>query len=583
MLSNQQVAEVFQSIADSMELLGEDRFKTQAYRRAAETLRALPRGLQDYHARGVLEEIPGVGSAISSKIAEILDTGSLQFYERLRARVPDGVVDVMRVPGVGPKTAWRLHQELGISSLESLAAAAGAGEIRKLKGLGQKVEQRILAGLARASEASGPDRYLLGEAVPLTRDLLAALRAALPDPAAISAAGSVRRSCPTVGDVDLVACAADPGPVLDACAGLPHVATVERRAERRLDLRMHNGMDCSLLVAVPEAFGAALVMWTGSSAHRERLVRRAAEHGLLLAEDGLWRDGELVRTEAEADVYRALGLPFVAPELREDWGEIEAAESGKLPDLLSSGDIRADLHSHTQWSDGNMALREAAELAIARGYHYYAITDHSLYMGMVNGLDAARLKAQRAEIDAINEDLRRRSIDFRLLQGSEVDILPDGTLALPDDVLATLDWVVASPHINLRQDRETFTARILKAIHNPHVDCIGHPTGRLLLRREPADLDVEAVLQAAAETGTVLEIDGSPYRLDLDAQYVKRALDLGIKVAVDSDAHAAAELDGMYYGVLTARRGWATRAGVVNAWSWEEIEEHKVRKAERTG
>jgi DNA polymerase (family 10) len=346
-------------------------------------------------------------------------------------------------------------------------------------------------------------------------------------------------------------------------------------------VRLHNGKACSLYAATPDAWGAALVMWTGSVAHRERLQNLAEQRGLALREDGLWRGDERVPAPAEAAVYAALGLPFVEPELREDWGEIEAALAGKLPVLILPADIRGDLHTHTSWSDGSGTVAEAAEAAYRRGYSYYAITDHGFYMGMVNGLDATRLKAQRAEIDAVNADMRRRGIVFRLLQGSEVDILPDGTLALPDDVLATLDWVVASPHVSLRQDRQIATERLIRAIRNPYVDCIGHPTGRLLLRREGADLDMEAVLAAAAEQGVVLEIDGSYPRLDLDARHVKRALELGIKIAVDSDAHHPRELDGIDYGVLTARRGWATRADVINTWNWEEIEAYRASRRSR--
>ena len=576
MLSNQQVAAVFENIADTMELLGEDRFKYQAYRRASETLRDLPRSLQDYHARGALEEIPGVGSAISSKIDELLTNGSLQFYERLRARVPDGVLDVMRTPGVGPKTAWRLYQELGITSLEALAAAAGSGRIRALKGLGAKLEARILAGLEQ--RPAGPERFLLGDALPLARELIAAYRAADRTLRDISYAGSLRRAAPTIGDLNFVALAEDVPAALRAFVALPHVASVERQEDGHAEVRLHNGKRCSLFVAGREAWGAALVMATGSATHCERLTRLAAERGLALTPMGLRRGAEPVAVPDEAALYAALDLPFIPPELREDWGEIEAARAGALPALVELSDIRGDLHMHTNWSDGHGTLAEMVEALRGRGYGYSAITDHGFYMGMVNGLDAARLKAQRAEIDAVNVELSRRGIDFRLLQGIEVDILPDGTLALADDVLAALDWVVASPHVSLRQDRSAATARLIKAIRNPHVDCIGHPTGRILLRREGSDLDMAAILEAAAETGAVLEVDGAYPRLDLDAEHVKRALALGIKIAIDSDAHHMRELYGVEYGVLTARRGWATAADVVNTWSWEEVEAHKARR-----
>lgn len=576
-MSNQQVAEVFARIADAMEARGDDRFKFQAYRRASETLATLPIGLADYHARKALREIEGVGPAIASKIAELLDTGKMQFYERLRADVPDGVVDVVRVPGVGPKTAWRLYQELGITTLESLEAAARAQRIRTLKGLGAKLEQRILDSLEHQQD--GPRRYLLGDALPLARDVLAALRAAAPSLAELEIAGSLRRSAPTIGDLDLVGAADDPAAVLDAFVVLPYVASVERRTDQEAHVVFHDGKTCSLLVVEPDAWGAALVLWTGSAAHHDRLDALAAEGGLQLRADGVWRDDERLPSRTEEDVYAAFGLPFIPPELREDWGEIEAAQAGKLPQLVQLDAIQGDLHTHSEWSDGSGTVAEVAAAAHARGYRYYAITDHGLYMGMVNGLDGVRLQEQRREIDAVNADYQARGVDFQLLQGIEVDILPDGTLALPDDVLATLDWVVASLHVSLRQDRAAVTERLLAAVRNPHVDCIGHPTGRLLLRREGADLDMEAILDAAAESGVVLEVDGSYPRLDLDAEHVKRALDRGIKIAIDSDAHHPRELNEMVNGVATARRGWATAADVVNTWSWDEIERYKERRA----
>ncbi len=575
-MSNQQVAEVFARIADAMEARGDDRFKFQAYRRASETLAAVSISLQDYHARKALREIEGVGPAIASKIAELLDTGKMAFYEKLRADVPDGVVDVVRVPGVGPKTAWRLYKELGITTLESLEAAAKTQQIRTLKGLGAKLEQRILEGLQQQED--GPRRFLLGEALPLAREVRDALRTAAPTLTELEIAGSLRRAAPTIGDLDLVGAAPDPAVVLDAFGGLPYVATVERRTEHEMHTTFHDGKSCSLLVVAPEAWGAALVRWTGSAAHRARLDARAAERGLELRSDGLHRGDKLVDSATEADVYKALDLPFIAPELREDWGEIEAAEQGTLPDLVTLDAIKSDLHTHTEWSDGEGTVAEVAAEAQARGYRFYAITDHGMYMGMVNGLDGERLKQQRVEIDAVNADMRERGVDFQLLQGIEVDILPDGSLALPDDVLATLDWVVASLHVSLRQDRATVTERLLGAIRNPHVDCIGHPTGRLLLRREGADLDMDAILDAAAEMGVVMEIDGSYPRLDLDASIVKQALARGIKLAVDSDAHHPRELNEMVHGVMTARRGWATASDIINTWRWEEIEAHKAKR-----
>ncbi len=569
MRSNQEVAAVFRNIADAMELLGEDRFKLQAYRRVAEAIQALPLSVADYYARGALREISGVGQAIAAKIQQFIETGHIDLYERLKTQVPEGVLTVMHVPGVGPKTAIRLYRELGIVDLAGLQTAAATSQISALKGLGKKLEVAILAGLhERPAEVS---RWLLGETLPLATDLLAAFYAADPTISLGSIAGSLRRAAPVVNDIDVVLCAVDPVATLERLLKLPQIASVEERTATGAQVTLHTTCGCGILVTTTEQWGAALVMWTGNDAHRTALQGRARARGLRLEADGVWQDSTRLPTTSEAEVYRLLDLPLIPPELREGWGEIEAAEAGTLPRLVEAADIKGDMHMHTAWSDGTGSIAERAEACIARGYRYAVISDHSAYMGMVQGLDAARLQAQRVEIEATNAELQQRGSDFRLLQGCEVDILPDGSLALADDVLASLDWVVASLHVSLKQERDVVTARLLQAIHNPHVDCIGHPTGRLLLKRAGADLDLEAVLEAAADTGTVLEIDGAYQRLDLDATVVKRAVDRGIKLAIDSDAHADGELGGLRYGVLTARRGWARAADVVNSWAWDKV------------
>ncbi len=568
-LSNGQIAQVFRDIADSLEALGENRFKTQAYSRAADMIEALPVSLYDHLAAGTLDDLPGVGPAISAKITELLTTGRLGFRERLREQVPDGALAMMRLPGVGPKTALRLYQELGITSVDELAEAAQQGRIRGIKGLGARVESRILAALE--TQTAAVSRFLLGDMLPLAREIVAALRATHPNLIAAEVAGSLRRGAPTIGNLNLVAAAADPAQVVAAFASLPHVAEITRRDDSRIDAVLHNGKVCTLAVADRDSWGATLALWTGSAAHRERLTALAAARGLQLDDSGLRRGDSAIPTPDEIAFYESLGLPLIPPELREDRGEIEAALAGRLPDLVTLADIRADMHTHTDWSDGRGTIAEMAEAALARGYEYYVIADHSAYMGMVNGLDAVRLKEQRAAIDAVNEDLSRRGARFRLLQGIEVDILPDGSLALPDEALATLDWVVASPHVSLRQDRATFTERLIRAIRHPHVDCIGHPTGRKLLHRQGADVDMEAVIAAAVETGTVLEIDGAYERLDLDAEHAQRAIAAGARLAVDSDAHHARELATIEYGVLTARRAWATAEDIVNCQPWEHV------------
>lgn len=575
--SNQEVAQTFRDIADSMEVLGEARFKFQAYSRAADEIDALPTSLYTLLEDKALRTIPGVGPAIEAKIGELLTTGRMQFRDRLRDQLPDGVLDVVRLPGIGPKRALMLYREHGIDSRAALEAAVRAEKLRSIKGLGAKFEARVLESLQAQKQAE--DRFLLGELLPLAREIVAVFRAGYADLIDVSIAGSIRRAAPTVGDIDLVAAATDPAAALAAFAALPVVAAIDDRQERRIDIRMHNGKCCSLFVTDPDAYGATLAMWTGSAAHREQIQQFAAEQGFDLREDGLFCAGDRVSTPDEAALFRALGLAFIAPELRENRGEIAAAKSDGLPKLVELADLRADMHTHSEWSDGRAPIRTMVDAAIKRGYKHYVVTDHGQYMGMVNGLDAERLRQQRAEIDAINEELRRDGVDFVLLQGIEVDILPDGSLALPDEALAALDWVIASPHVRLHQDRDVATHRLVAAMQNPHVDCLGHPTGRKLLSRQGSDLDMDAVLQTALETGTVLEVDGAYERLDLDSEHVQRALAMGISIAIDSDAHHPRDLVGIEYGVLTARRGWATRDQVVNCWSWDEIRQRTKARA----
>ena len=573
--SNEQVAGAFRDIADMLELLGEDRFKLQAYRRAADSILDLPISVATYAATDTLETLPGIGKAIAAKIVQLLQTDKIDLHERLQQQVPLGVVAMMRLSGVGPKTAWRLYQELGIADLAALRAAATQGRIRTLRGLGSKLEATIIQ---RLDEAAAPPRFVLHDGLHVAHTLLATWQASGYGIVAASSAGALRRAAPTLADLDLVLAATNPQATLTHLLAAPEVAAVVHQQGTTARINLHNGWSCEVCVVPPALWGAALVLWTGNAAHRDALLRRAAAYGLRLAADGLWRDDTPLPCATEAEVYAALGLPFIAPELREGWGEIEAAERGALPTLIEQSDLRADLHMHTQWSDGGGTVRERADACLARGYRYCVITDHSAYLGLVNGLDGARLRAQRSEIDATNAALVAEGHAFRVLHGCEVDILPDGTLALPDAVLTTLDWVIASPHVSLKQNRAVATARLLQAIRHPQVDCIGHPTGRLLLQRPGLDLDMDAVLAVAAETRTVLEINGGPPRFDLDAEIAHRALGLGIRLALNSDAHHAPDLDNMRYAVLTARRAWATPLQVTNTGDWQ----HLMRKHQRS-
>lgn len=571
-LTNRDIANVFHAIADSLEVLGEDRFRIQAYRRAGDAVGDLPAPLASYRTRNELEGIPGVGKTIADKIGELLDTGTLQFYEKLKHKVPPGVVDMLHVPNVGPKTVGRLYRDLGIDSVEALREAAESGKLNGVKGFGTKTIDTILQSIMAAERRD--QRTLLADALHAAETLIAALQDAVPGVQKISYAGSLRRGRQTIGDLDILAVADTPADVIAAFTALPTVAHVESSGSEKATVYLHNGLQADLIAVAPALWGSALQHFTGGQQHNIRFRELALAQGLSFSEHGFKRqDGTMLYCATEEDVYAALDLPWIPPELRENQGEFEAAAAGRLPRLIEHGDMRADLHMHSTWSDGKSSIREMAEAARARGYSHCALTDHSAYLGIVRGLDAKRLREQAVEVAALNEEYATKGIDFRVLHGIEVDITPDGGLALPDDVLALLDIVVASPHAQLRQPAEQATERILKAIRNPHVDIIGHPTGRLINGRAGADLDIDVIGRAAAETGTLLEVNSGPDRLDLDAPSVRRVLELGANIAIDSDAHYTSNLGWIDLGVRTARRGWAPAERVANTWSREQLQQ----------
>ncbi len=566
--SNKQIAALLRRIGGILDILGENRYKIMAYRRAADSIESLPRDLADYWREGRLREIPGIGEALSEKLDELLRTGHMSYLEKLEQQVPPGVVDMLEIPEVGPKTARLVWEKLGITSVQQLKAAAEAGQLRQLPGMGAKTEQRILAGIQALERRSR--RIPIGEARPVALALLRGLMEGIPSLSQATVAGSLRRWRETIGDLDLLAAAEDPEPVMEVFVGLPDVAEVILRGTTKTSIRTRDGLQVDLRVVPPERWGTALQYFTGSQAHNIALRERALKLGFSLSEYALKRDdgSELLCSEEES-VYEALGLPWIPPELRENRGEIEAAAEGRLPRLIEMGHLQGELHAHSTWSDGTATLEEMAEAARARGYRYLVITDHSESLGVTGGLTVERLREQRAEIDRLNE----RWSDFRLLQGAEVEVRADGTLDYPDEVLAELDCVVASLHTGLRQDRDQITARALAAIRNPHVDVLGHPSGRLLGRREESAVDLEAVLQAAAETGVAMEVNAHPSRLDLDDVHVRRAIELGVPLVINCDAHSPADFDFIEYGVATARRGWATPDCVLNTLSLDRLEQ----------
>jgi DNA polymerase (family X) len=560
-MNNRELAETFQLIGDLMEIKGEIIYKILAYRKASDSLLNLGRDINDVYREGELTSIPGVGKAIAEKIEELLDTGKLEFLEKLKQEVPAGLAEMLKVPDLGPKKVALFWKEAGIDSLDKLESAARAGKLRKLPGMGEKSEAKILAGIAALGRRT--QRHPLETAYPAALELLAYLRQA-PGVVAAEAAGSLRRMRPTVGDLDILAASNDPKQVMQAFVTHPQVLEVTGHGEMKSSVEFQNGLRAQLWVQPPERFGTALVYATGSKDHNVRLRELALDMGLSLSEKSfLKEDGSEITCAKEEEVYEVLGLPWIPPELREDRGEVQAAQAGQLPQLLERDHIVSELHTHSTWSDGKNTIREMALAARERGLKVLAVTDHSAGLGITGGLSIEQLWEQRAEIEAVQEEL---GDSLRLLHGTEVEIKADGELGFPDEVLAKLDIVIASIHVGLRQPREQITARMLKALRNPHVDIIGHPTGRLIPNREGADLDMEAVFAAAAEEGVALEINAHPRRLDLEDIYARRAVEKGIRLSVNTDAHSPADLDLMHFGVATARRGWVRPQDVLNTW-----------------
>lgn len=565
-MTNQQLAETFRLIADLLEIKGEVVYKTLAYRKASDNLSELGRDVYELQQAGKLTEIPGVGKAIADKIEELLSTGKLEFLEKLEAEVPPTLVEVLQVPDVGPKKVALFWRELGITDIAGLEAAANAGKLRDLPGMGAKSEARILDGIEALSRRT--DRIPLGMALPIALELIELLKS-VPGVKAVEAGGSLRRRRATIGDLDLLAAANDSAAVMDAFVGHPDVVRVEGQGEVKSSVEFSHNLRAQLWVHPPERFGTALQYATGSKDHNVRLRELALKQGLSLSEQSFVRqDGEETLCATEEEVYSMLGLPWIPPELREDRGEVQAAQSGELPNLITKDDIRAELHSHSTWSDGKLSIEEMAVEAKARGLKILAITDHSGSLGVAGGLSVDEIREQRAEIESVQDKM---GDSLRLLQGCEVEIRADGSLDFPDEVLAELDIVIAALHTSLRQPREQVTRRMLNAVQNPHVDIIAHPTGRLIPNREGADLDMEAVLSAASAHRKVLEINAHPSRLDLDDIYARRAIESGILLSINTDAHSASDLDMLHFGVATARRGWVKPEDVINTWKTDRL------------
>ncbi|OGO60362.1 MAG: hypothetical protein A2032_02780 [Chloroflexi bacterium RBG_19FT_COMBO_49_13] len=565
-MTNQQLAKIFQTIADLLEIKGENIYKILAYRKAADSLSNLSQDVNEIRRQGKLTEVDGVGKAIAEKIDELLTTGRLSFLEKLEEEVPAGLAELLQVPDLGPKKVALFWKELGITSLIELGNAAREGKLRNLPGMGEKSEAKIIAGIDALGRRS--TRVPLGRAWPVAQELLEALRK-IPGVKAVELGGSLRRMRSTVGDIDILAAAKDSSGVMEAFISRKDVARVLGKGETKASVEFTHGLQAQLWVHPPEHWGTALVYATGSKDHNVRLREYALKKGYSLSEHSLKReDGSEVTCADEEAVYKTLGLPWIPPELREDRGEVQAAIGGKLPKLIELKDIKSELQSHSTWSDGKLTILEMAIAAQKLGYSALAITDHTSSLGVVQGMSVEDVKKQRLEIDEVNKEMAGK---IHVLQGAEVEIKSDGSLDYPDEVLASLDIVIGSIHSGLRQTHEKITERLTKAMHNPHVDFIGHPTGRLFPDREPSDLDMEAVLGVAAEQGLAMEINAHPARLDLDDIHARRAIELGIKLSINTDAHNDTDMELMHFGVSTARRAWVEAEDVINTWSLEKL------------
>lgn len=579
-VQNLDIARVLSELADLLEIQEANPFRVRAYRNAVRTVDSLTRSLETMVREGEdLTQLPGIGADISSHITELVETGRLRRFEEVAAEVPPELVTLMKLDGVGSTKARKLWEELGVTGLDELEAAVEDGKVEALAGFGKKSAEKILRSIADHRKRQG--RFLLSEADELVRPLLDHLEEAR-GVKRLDVAGSYRRRRETVGDLDiLVLCDDEPGAVMEHFLGFPAIERVEMSGDTRGSVALRSGLEVDVRILPRRSYGAALHYFTGSKEHNVAIRKRGVKRGLRISEWGVFRvpggadleetgkeEGERVGGERERDVFEAVGLPWIPPALREDRGEVEAAEADALPELMTLDDIRGDLHMHSTWSDGKYSVQAMAEACVEHRYEYMAVTDHTQALAMVRGLTPKRAREQWKELDALRD---RMGDEITLFRGAEVDIHRDGSLDLPDEILAELDLVVISVHSLMDLDRATQTARVVTAMEHPASDILAHPTGRILGKRGPFALDVEAVLQAAADLDVAVELNAHPNRLDLNDVHVRRAKELGVRVVISTDAHSIRHLDHMRYGVDQARRGWLEKADVLNAMSLEEI------------
>ncbi|MFG0247961.1 MAG: DNA polymerase/3'-5' exonuclease PolX [Phycisphaeraceae bacterium JB051] len=562
--TNQQLAAIFQQMADVHTILEDDRFRINAYAKAARVIGELPTDLGEIGAEvALLAKIDGIGKSTASKIAEFLDTGKIKAHDEVMARIPHGLLDLLQISGLGPKTVGLMWSQAGIESLDDLKEKLKTDELTKLPRMGQKSLDKIRKSIAFMESTGG--RVNIGKALPIAQWFVEQLQS-LDEVKQAQYAGSLRRGKETIGDIDVLVAASedDSKTISDFFVQLPGVTEVLAQGQTKSSVRTEHGVQVDLRIVEPDHFGAALMYFTGSKEHNVAMRQRAIKMGMSLNEYALTRDDKPVAAKSEEDVFKALDLAWVAPEMREDHGELTLAEKDKLPKLIEVADIKAELHAHTTASDGIWSIEQYADFAIDRGFHTIAITDHSKGQAQANGLNEKRLVEH---IEKIRAAAKKYEGKLTILAGSEVDILADGTLDYADDLLAELDVVVASPHAALTQDPKTATARLLKAVENPYVTIMGHPTGRLINRREGLSPDMGKLIDAAKERGIALEINANHWRLDLRDSHARLAIESGVMLAIDTDAHGPGDMDELEYGILTARRAGATADNVINCMS----------------
>lgn len=573
-MENKEIAKILSEISVYLEMEGE-MFKPRVYEKAALAIELLDKPLKDiYKTQGLkgIENIEGVGLSIAEKIEELLKTGELKYYKQLKKKYPIDLENLLRIEGLGPKLIKKLYEKLKIKNIADLEKAAQEGKIRKIEGFGEKTEQNILKSIEFLKQSG--NRFILGFVWPEIENIISQL-SHLKEVKKIIAAGSIRRMKETIGDLDILIISNNPMPVMDYFVSMPNVFQIIAHGETKSAIRLKNGLDVDLRVVAEESFGAALNYFTGSKNHGIHLREIAMKKNYKLNEYGLFKiknNKEIkIAGKTEKEIYQALGLDYIEPEMREDWGEIELAQNHQLPKLIGYNDLKGDLQIQTNWSDGSNSIEEYIDAALKNNLEYIAITDHTKSLAMTSGCDEKKLLKQIKEIDKINQKLEKEKINFKVLKSAEVNILKDGSLDIDKKVLAQLDFVAAAVHSHFNMTRKEMTERICKAIRNPLVDIIFHPTGRLILKRPPYDLDVDKIINEAKNNNTCLEIDAFPDRLDLKDEHIKKAIEKGVKLSIDSDSHSINHLNYLKFGIAQARRGWVTKNDIINTKPWPEM------------